>query len=78
MEEYGVGDFSSRIEDAHASGLRVASEVGGVKALQEDGLDWAIVQVAVEYGEYTGRMEKWSLRCGRSSPWNWTTWMANG
>ncbi len=54
MEEYGAGDFSSRIEETHASGLRVASEVGSVEALQEDGLDWAIVQVAVEYGEYTG------------------------
>lgn len=54
LEEHSVKDFTTRIEDAHASGLQATSEVGGVKALQEDGLDWAVVQVAVEYGEYTG------------------------
>jgi hypothetical protein len=54
LEEYGAEDFINRIEGANASGLQVASEVGNVEAEQEDGLDWAIVQVAVEYGEYTG------------------------
>lgn len=50
LEEYGVEDLDARVEEAHASGLQAAGEVLSVEAAREEGLDWAIIRVAVDYG----------------------------
>lgn len=50
LEECGMEDLAARVEEAHASGIQAAGEVLGVEATREEGLDWAVIQVAVDYG----------------------------
>jgi hypothetical protein len=51
LEEYGAEDLSARVREAHASGIEAGCEIMGVETAQEEGMDWAVIQVAVDYGE---------------------------
>ncbi len=51
LEEYGAEDLSARVGEARASGIEAGCEMLGVETAQEEGMDWAVIQVAVDYGE---------------------------
>lgn len=50
LEEYGTDVFAARVEEARASGVEARCLVLGTEAAREEGLDWAVCRVAVDYG----------------------------
>ncbi len=57
LEEYGVEQFIARVGEANYSGLRARCETYDVESVKEDGLDWAVAHVVVEYDSPAGREE---------------------